>query len=75
MRSDEVHLYNGFIYLFIYFFWCFQKFDPKAKYNKIFVSGVRPRWSPARFWQQTVVTLGHIATVKIDGKAGRKTYF
>lgn len=36
MRSDEVHLYNGFIYLFIYFFWCFQKFDPKAKYNKNF---------------------------------------
>lgn len=71
MRSDEVHLYNGFIYSFI--FGAFQKFDHQSQI--FFVSGVRRTESLARFWEETTVTSGHIATVKVDGRAGKGDTF
>lgn len=37
-----------------FFFFVLSEFDPKAKYHNIFVSGVRRRWSPARFWLDSI---------------------
>lgn len=46
VRSDEVHLYNRFIYSCIFWGGCFQEFDTKVKNHSVFVSGAKQRSSP-----------------------------